>query len=143
MPAREAHRAAGPRPWRAWVRPAGARAHHHLHQITLGTKAGSQHKPRSPPAARPGTARRRQGPDSPAWPAPSQTPGKGDGSRPGFSAGVRWLRHRVSPELLQNGVTAKTTNQKRDARGHPDSTARRDTGTSSLTPQQGSPKLPP
>jgi hypothetical protein len=38
--ARAAHRAAGPRPWRAWVRPAGARAHLHLHQHIHGTKAG-------------------------------------------------------------------------------------------------------
>jgi hypothetical protein len=37
---RDAHGAAGPRPWRAWVRPAGARAHHHLQQPTHGTKAG-------------------------------------------------------------------------------------------------------
>jgi hypothetical protein len=57
-PARVAHRAAGPRPWRAWVRPAGARAHHHLHQHIHGTKAGSQQRISNPPAtARPGTRR--------------------------------------------------------------------------------------
>jgi hypothetical protein len=57
-PAREAHGAAGPRPWRAWVRPAGARAHHHLQQHTHGTKAGSQQHVSNPPAtARPGTRR--------------------------------------------------------------------------------------
>jgi hypothetical protein len=38
--ARAVHRAAEPRPWRAWVRPAGARAHLHLHQHIHGTKAG-------------------------------------------------------------------------------------------------------
>jgi hypothetical protein len=40
------------------VRPAGARAHYHLHQHTHDTKAGSQQHNSNPPAtARPGTRR--------------------------------------------------------------------------------------
>jgi hypothetical protein len=40
--AREAHGAAGSRPWRAWVRPAGARALLHLHSTPTARRPGSQ-----------------------------------------------------------------------------------------------------
>jgi hypothetical protein len=40
-----------------------------------------------PPAARPGTARRRQGPDSPAWPAPLQPLAKAMDHGPGSALG--------------------------------------------------------
>jgi hypothetical protein len=67
-------------------RPAPARPKP-LQQITLSTKAESQHKFHLSPASRPGTARRRQGPDSPAWPAPSQPLAKAMGHGPGSALG--------------------------------------------------------
>jgi hypothetical protein len=67
-PVRRALLVARPRPWRAWVRPAGSRAHQHLQQITHGTKAGSQQSFSCPRGGSPRGATRRKGRTcSPGW----------------------------------------------------------------------------
>jgi hypothetical protein len=141
--AREAHRAAGPRPWRAWVRPAGARAHLHLQRKTHGTKAGSQHKPRSSTAARPETARRRQGPLFP-----------GLAGSLAISCQLRWITARVQRwgapapppcfpcDQHQNGATAITRIQRRDARGAPGLNGAARRGYALPISSAGQPKAP-
>jgi hypothetical protein len=122
-PAGGAPLVAGPRPWRAGVRPAGACAHHHLQQDTHGTKAGSRLSITSPPAAaRPETrrggkgdpahraggatrvrrgARRRGAGCSPALPADLHGP------KLGGSTGSSRLGVATAPDSRRHGTTRR------------------------------------
>jgi hypothetical protein len=126
---------ARPRPRRAWVRPAGSRAHQYLHRVPTGTKAGSQQRVTSPRGGSPHGATRWKG--EPAHRASGATRVRRDARRRGAGCSpalladssrtqtwrehwddTAWGSHDPRLPLARRDAASPMGRRRRDALGH-------------------------